>query len=112
MKLQNILLPENGTDISEALFFQPDQTNPHGVWMNREESCMVFQQNAFCSFSTYFNSFSGAKWKKYTNISEPELKLSLKGRFRVVLVKSRKNPIKDIEVPDSLVISSQEIFAP
>lgn len=112
MKLQNILLPENGTDISETLFFQPDQTNPHAVWMNREESCMVFQQNAFCSFSTYFNSFSGAKWKKYTNISEPELKLSLKGRFRVVLVKSRKNPIEDIEEPDSLVISSQEIFAP
>ncbi len=50
------------------------------------EAGIVFKKkDALLKFDTYFNSFSIAKWKKYTCLSNLGIKLVLQGSFKIVV---------------------------
>lgn len=46
-------------------------------------SAFKLLKNDFVEFFTYFNSFSYAKWVKYTNIGEVYLRIKCKGKFTI-----------------------------
>lgn len=48
-----------------------------------QESCYVIPAGSFSEFFTYFNSFSIAKWKKYTCVKQVSLKLKAMGAFEL-----------------------------
>lgn len=45
------------------------------------------EPNGWMDFATYFNSFSVAKWKKYTSITSVCLKINLTGKWKIRWVK-------------------------
>ena len=47
---------------------------------------IVLERNTFYDFSTYFNSLSIEKWKKYTNVNDIWLELDAIGKFRIELM--------------------------
>lgn len=81
VKLQNILFPdaEEHVDYHE-LFYKAGQ----GVY-DREHGYLAFARYSTCDFATYLNSFSYKKWTKHTKIGTIHLKLTVEGRFKLVL---------------------------
>lgn len=90
--LQNILFPnqEEINDMSEMFYRSQNpvkkETNGH----------ITLAQNTFYDFSTYFNSFSYEKWKKYTEIKDVWLELDVVGKFRIELMGHFVNASGDI----------------
>ena len=48
--------------------------------------CVGFPKFSHVGFNTYFNGFSNRKWKKYTDVSNVELSLHIKGEFTLKLI--------------------------
>ncbi len=87
-KVQNIVFPENEkSEYKSNLFFKKGN-----VAFDKENRVANIGKFVTVDFSTYFNSFSMVKWKKYTSAEEVELRLSVKGDFAL-----RAFGYKDVE---------------
>lgn len=75
--IQNVILPNPVVCDEERMYFRRRGS------LVQERDNILFQKNAVCDFSTYFNSFSLNKWLEYTKLSNLHLSLSLKGDFIV-----------------------------
>ena len=47
---------------------------------SKESSCVLLKKGNYCQLDTYFNSMSTGKWKKYTNVENLLVDVSIKGR--------------------------------
>lgn len=84
MIIQKILFPtENKLD--KELFFRTSA----GVQINQDKQELVLNKYSRLSADTYFNSFSIAKWKKYTELNSYQLQLRLSGESVVTVFGSR-----------------------
>ena len=54
-----------------------------GLYIKRISTGSTPAKGDVMDFSTYFNSFHTVKWKEYTTLEKVQLKLSLKGCFKV-----------------------------
>lgn len=84
MNLQKILFPNvcNETE----LYFRGSKFK---YSTSQEISSLIIQENGKVSLSTYFNSFSWEKWKKYTQINNISIQLELSGRFEIRLISNK-----------------------
>lgn len=81
-KVQNIVFPENEKgEYRSELFYKLGM-----VAYDAEKEIGYIGKYSKIDFSTYFNSFSQVKWKKYTDATDVTLMLRVKGEFEVVLV--------------------------
>jgi GT2 family glycosyltransferase len=69
----------------------PEQIDPLYIRVSEKEVCiqkkeMTIGAQGTVAFTTYYNSFSLKKWKKYTVVDKIFLKLTAKGRFEVTLL--------------------------
>lgn len=83
IEIQPLLLPKSGICTEEKLYFRSENlsTADYTTWSGISLKCWDS-----ISFNTYFNSFSLAKWHKYTCLDTLFLKLCLKGKFQVSLM--------------------------
>jgi GT2 family glycosyltransferase len=81
MKLQELLFPEMG---EENMYIRGD-FNANSL--NISEKRLTMKKRQIVWFDTYFNSFSVEKWRKWTLVNAIELRLTLKGAFRVALTR-------------------------
>ena len=85
IKVQNLLLPRPGICRETALFYRPSQDDCPRLEPDTQR--LVFScRGGACDFSAYFNTFSFAKWQKYTTADCVRLRLLLKGDFQVRLL--------------------------
>lgn len=80
-KIQNLILRSGQlTDEHNAMLYR-------GAKLRWEPMKSSFSMNPgdFSEFFTYFNSFSFAKWRKYTNVGEVYLQVRCKGQFTIQL---------------------------
>jgi len=85
IKVQNLLLPRPGICRETALFYRPSQDDCPRLEPDTQR--LVFScRGGACDFSAYFNTFSFAKWQKYTTADCVRLCLLLKGDFQVRLL--------------------------
>lgn len=84
-KLQEFTVPKADICVNKELYFRtfPDSS----IIYNFESGSFHFSKNDELLSNTYFNSFSAAKWMKYTHIQQILVKLVLKGKFEVSLIK-------------------------
>lgn len=54
-----------------------------GLYIKAISTAVTPAKGDVLDFSTYFNSFHTVKWKEYTTLEKVQLKLSLKGYFKV-----------------------------
>lgn len=80
LKLQNILFPKQDLEQHWWMFYRGDKFK-HEV----SESAYCLEADKHAEFFSYFNAFSLEKWKVYTNITQPYLRLSIKGKFGIQL---------------------------
>lgn len=82
MILQRIEYPQGGT-FEEELYVRRTKS---GVSLLGEEH-KVITHGCYdeIAFNTYFNTFSVKKWRKYTNIQNIKLELTISGMARVIL---------------------------
>lgn len=81
-KVQNVIFPSNEkSEYRKELFFKNG-----GVVYDDEKKIGYIAKYSNIDFSTYFNSFSQIKWKKYTSMQSVSLRLTIRGHFKVKLV--------------------------
>lgn len=80
IKLQNLLFPKQDLEQHWWMFYRGDKFT-HNV----QESAYCLKEDEHAEFFTYFNAFSIEKWKLYTNIKQPSLRMTAKGKFGVQL---------------------------
>ena len=86
VRLQNIIYPQTGICVEEALFFRR-----YGeVRYCLADEYIELEEEAMLSFDTYFNGFSASKWYKYTKLKNLNICLKLQGKFRVSLLYKEK----------------------
>ncbi len=85
MILQSLLFPNPDNCSTLEMFFRP-RKDEHAPWYDPAQGAMCFPQWTHLDLNTYFNSFSIAKWRKYTILENLGLRLELRGRFHVQLV--------------------------
>ncbi len=78
-KLQNIFI-ENTSALDEHwwMMYRGDRFS-----YNKKISAHTLKEGNFVEFFTYFNTFSIAKWRKYTNIGSVSLNLTCRGHFKI-----------------------------
>ncbi len=82
MVLQRIVYP-TGATFEEDMYIRRDW---NGVALIGEERTMrTFDNLNVVKFDTYFNTFSLAKWKKYTNLDRVMLRIDIQGKARITL---------------------------
>lgn len=88
-RLQKILFPSEEICNEMEMYFK-------GIGFVVQDGEVWFEENGVLSTSTYFNSFSLSKWKKYAGLSNLCVVLNLKGRFRIDLcsMKLEKGKVK------------------
>jgi galactofuranosylgalactofuranosylrhamnosyl-N-acetylglucosaminyl-diphospho-decaprenol beta-1,5/1,6-galactofuranosyltransferase len=86
MRIQNILLPKVGVCTVEPMYFRRENGYEREIQYDLKKRCIYFAKFGCCSFDTYFNCVSVAKWKKYTNIEEFSLVIKVKGKFELKLI--------------------------
>ena len=65
----------------------------------RKEHSILMHKGEVLDFTTYFNSLSLKKWKRYTTIKALQLALQLEGRFQVIFhLYDEKANVRDISV--------------
>ncbi|MDE7321726.1 MAG: glycosyltransferase [Lachnospiraceae bacterium] len=91
MKLQDILWPKDGicTDI-EMYFHSNYKINLIKKEDKKENICILFRRGGVITTDTYFNSLSIEKWKKYTEVQNISLTLTVQGSFLVSLCWKQK----------------------
>lgn len=106
MILQNLLFPNAETCSRFKMFYK---TGP-GTTIYLEERFCAIRNGATMSTHTYFNSFSIGKWKKYTNIDNLSLRLTVKGDFQVRVRHAYKmhNSIKDSIIAEKRISVSEK----
>lgn len=78
-KIQNLILRSDQLpDEHYAMMYRGSRLRYYPM-----QSAFKLLKNEFVEFFTYFNSFSYAKWKKYTCVDNVYLKLKCKGQFTV-----------------------------
>ncbi|MCR5144581.1 MAG: hypothetical protein K6B67_04665 [Lachnospiraceae bacterium] len=77
MIIQKILFPKEEC-CSENLMYFRDTENIDG-----EKNQVVINKGESLSLETYFNAFSVGKWKKYTKISNLEIRMEIKGEVEI-----------------------------
>ena len=80
IKLQNLLFPKQDLEQHWWMFYRGDKFS-HNVL----ESAYCLEEEEHAEFFTYFNAFSIEKWKLYTNIKQPALRLTARGKFGIQL---------------------------
>lgn len=95
--LQNLLFPKVGLCTDENMYFRRKLKRTRYYLSNE---LITLNANESVSFDTYFNSFSVAKWNKYTNVNEVSLGLDIMGEFEIRLFHAT---ILDNEIDKNLV---------
>ena len=73
---------ENAEDENAEASEETEDAEPEEI--PEPETGIIFKKkNALLKFDTYFNAFSIAKWRKYTNLSNLGIKLVLQGTFKI-----------------------------
>lgn len=80
IKLQNLLFPKQDLEQHWWMFYRGDK-----LFHDMQDSSYCLKEDEHAEFFTYFNAFSLEKWKKYTYINHPCLRLSIKGKFGIQL---------------------------
>lgn len=80
IKLQNLLFPKQDLEQHWWMFYRGDKFTHHV-----HESAYCLKEDEHAEFFTYFNAFSIEKWKLYTNIKQPLLRMTVKGKFGIQL---------------------------
>lgn len=75
-KLQKLLFPTEAICNEEEMYFK-------GLDFIIDNNKVKFSRGGVLSASTYFNSFSMLKWKRYAGVDNLKLVLDLEGRFQV-----------------------------
>lgn len=81
-KLQKILFPTEEICNEEEMYFK-------GLDFNIYNNKIKFSRGGVLSSSTYFNSFSMLKWKRYAGLDNLKLVLDIEGEFRVSIYSMR-----------------------
>ena len=81
IELQKLLFPAKMEKEKRALYYYSKEKLEYGPIHGE----IFLQEGQKIKFDTYLNSFSSGKWKKYTTVTEVSLKITLKGKFRIVL---------------------------
>ena len=81
-KLQKILFPTEAICNEEEMYFK-------GLDFIIGNNKVKFSRGGVLSASTYFNSFSMLKWKRYAGVDNLKLVLDLEGRFQVSVFSMR-----------------------
>lgn len=75
--VQNIIFPDPTVCCETNMYYIA-----HGlVTQNNQELHLNYATQ--CAFSTYFNSFSANKWRKYTKIDNLQLELIYQGKLQI-----------------------------
>lgn len=99
-KLHQIVLPsEAKLQTQWGMFYR----GPRCV-MNDGCNELDIPQSHVIDFVTFFNGFSNAKWKKYTNIQATRVHAFLKGKFKIAFVGYKLNPFQ----PERTIFDIQE----
>ncbi|EPG75973.1 glycosyltransferase, group 2 family protein [Leptospira fainei serovar Hurstbridge str. BUT 6] len=80
MRLYEIRFSSEGKTEESELYLK--SSGPISIVDNR----LSLEKGTQISFGTYFNSFSVRKWKKYTSVSDLEIRVEGKGEFSVRIV--------------------------
>ena len=108
IKLQNVLLPRAGICAEAGLFYRSPQAGQ--LELDDAEGLLYFRrEHTVCDFSSYFNALSLAKWKKYTQISQPRLCLILRGSFELQLLAYQASGQQHDGTPDAAVLRCHSI---
>ena len=91
VKLQNIQLPQDRYAEQYNLYYAGNQMK-----VNKDGTLELERGNCF-DCSSYFNSFSLNKWKKYTNVQKIFLNIKIKGEFTIYLLGHSIEYASDIE---------------
>ncbi|WP_444893479.1 glycosyltransferase family 2 protein [Microbulbifer sp. TRSA001] len=98
-------LPKIGICSEEHLYLRRD---PKATQYNYENSDILFLERSTISFDTYFNFFSSAKFKKYTDVKSLFLELKFSGEIVVelhdILEDNSKKLLKQISLNDDAKI--------
>lgn len=111
MILQQLLFPDMEVCPREIMYYRGEGITP----LTNERYCIV-PNGVTLSTDTYFNSFSIGKWKKYTIINNLQLRLVLKGEFRLRIVHAstmNKHILRRAFVEQKIITAEkQEILVP
>lgn len=83
IEIQPLLLPQAGVCTEDQMYLRSNHPCSVG-YAGLNEVCI--KKWDVISFDTYFNSFSLAKWRKYTCLDSLWIKLRLKGKFQISLI--------------------------
>lgn len=75
--VQNIILPDPTVCCETKMYYRARGQ----VIQNNQE--LYLSYSAQCAFSTYFNSFSANKWRKYTKLDNLQLELTYQGKLQI-----------------------------
>lgn len=81
-KVQNVIFPDNEKGENHKELFYRNSS----VVYDKEKRIGYIAKYSNVEFTTYFNSFSQVKWKKYADMQSVSLHLTAKGCFRVKLL--------------------------
>lgn len=83
IEIQPLLLPRAGICTEDQMYLRSNYFCSTG-YVGLDEICV--KKWGVVSFDTYFNSFSLAKWRKYTCLDNLWIKLKFKGKFQISLI--------------------------
>ncbi len=84
IKLQDIIISlDNRTADVSLLYFSK------GIIEITNDESIVASEGSEINFNSYFNSFSVAKWKKYTNINDLFINIKFKGKAEITVFSNK-----------------------
>lgn len=84
MKIQELIFPDKNICIEQEMYYHIAGDCQWESECNRPQ--ILLKKGAVLVTDSYFNSFSYAKWKKYTGISHFQLRLNIEGSVSVRLI--------------------------
>lgn len=106
-----ILTPMKNVGDVELMYFRADQSVRR---IERTEGfCLEIDRGRMVSLDTYFNSFSYAKYLRYTRAQDVTFELELKGHFQIFVMKKTLKQQKrtHIRAPKHFVELDEEVYA-
>lgn len=90
----SVIINESEKETLQKLLFGKDAELDNNMEMfyrssemvSHEDGVAVLEKDCYYDFSTYFNSFSYEKWKKYTSVRKVYLELEASGDFTIELM--------------------------
>lgn len=128
MNIQNVIFPKIDVCTEDKLYFHYEKLDDkivsdfeinkynnvnnsikiEAAKINADSTNIILNRLEALHFDTYFNSFSIEKWKKYTNIENVSINLTLSGKFKINLYNFCDETFKIIE---SQVIESEQAIS-